>query len=80
MGAAKAGVGVVTFSEKDNCDSLHQTLKDSGARGLLYSPCSQVSEGATRHSFLQKLMPELHSLYPGDALDLPAYPNLKHII
>lgn len=38
MGASKAGVTVVTFSEKENCDSLHQALKDSGARGLLFSP------------------------------------------
>jgi hypothetical protein len=29
MGAAKAGVTIVSFSEKDNLDSLHQTLKDS---------------------------------------------------
>jgi hypothetical protein len=25
-------------------------------------------------------MPELHSLYPGDELNLKNYPNLKHII
>ena len=37
MGASKAGVTVVTFSEKESCDSLHQALQDSGARGLLFS-------------------------------------------
>ena len=40
MGAAKAGVVVVTFSEKDNLDSLHQTLKESSAKGLIFSPSS----------------------------------------
>ena len=38
MGAMKAGVAVVTFSEKDNIDALNQTLKDSGAKGLMFSP------------------------------------------
>jgi len=43
MGAAKAGVSIVTFAEKDSQDSLHQTLKDSGARGLLFSPTTEIS-------------------------------------
>lgn len=38
MGAFKAGVAVVTFDEKDSVDALSQTLKDSGARGFLFSP------------------------------------------
>jgi hypothetical protein len=38
MGAIKAGVTVVTFDEKDNLDALDQTLRDSGVRGLLFSP------------------------------------------
>lgn len=38
MGAAKAGVSIVLFNEKDNCDALNQTLKDSGARGMFFSP------------------------------------------
>lgn len=60
MGASKAGVTVVTFSEKENCDALHSALKDSGARGLLFSPATEVSEdGTTRTDFVNKLMPEL---------------------
>jgi len=38
MGAAKAGVSVVTHDEKNDCDALHHTLQDSGARGLVFSP------------------------------------------
>lgn len=38
MGAFKAGVTIVTFDEKDNQDAFHQSLKDSGAKGLLLSP------------------------------------------
>jgi hypothetical protein len=38
MGAIKAGVTIVTFDEKDNLDALNQTLKDSGAKGFLFSP------------------------------------------
>jgi len=82
MGAAKAGVQVVTHSEKDECDSLHQALKDSGARGLFFSPSTTTNEEGTtnRQTFLQKLMPELESLYPGDALNLKNYPMLKQIV
>lgn len=81
MGAAKAGVTLVTFDEKEDCDALHSVLKDSGARGLLYSSSAHVDANkATRQSFLQKLMPELHSLYPGDGLNLKSYPMLKQLI
>lgn len=44
MGASKAGVTVVTFSEKDSVDALHQTLKDSKAKGLIFSPSTKVDE------------------------------------
>ena len=81
MGAFKAGVQIVTFDEKDSIDALNSTLKDSGARGFILSPQTHINhEEHTRQSFLQKLMPELHSLYPGDELSLKAYPHLKQII
>jgi hypothetical protein len=38
MGAIKAGVTIVTFDEKDSIDSLNDTLRDSGARGIMFSP------------------------------------------
>ena len=83
MGAFKAGVSIVDFNEKESIDALNQTLKDSGARGFLFSPSTVVSRDekthseVTRQTFLQKLMPELHNLYPGDELSLKNYPNLK---
>lgn len=66
MGAFKAGVSIVTFSEKDSVEALNQALKDSGARGFMFSPSTVVSHDqkahteVTRQTFLQKLMPELH--------------------
>lgn len=85
MGAIKAGVTIVTYQEKDEIDALNQTLKDSGAKGLMFSPQTVISQETngqtvTRQSYLQKLLPELHSLYPGDELQLKNYPNLKQII
>ena len=86
MGAFKAGVSIVTFNEKESIDALNQTLRDSGARGFMFSPSTVVSQDekshteVTRQTFLQKLMPELHNLYPGDELSLKNYPNLKQII
>ena len=38
MGAFKAGVSIVTFDEKESVDALNHALKDSGARGFLFSP------------------------------------------
>jgi hypothetical protein len=49
----------------------------------MFSPSTVVSQDektkseVTRQTFLQKLMPELHGLYPGDELSLKSYPNLK---
>jgi hypothetical protein len=81
MGAAKAGVQVVTFSEKNDIDSLHSALRDSGARGLYFSPGTEANDnGDNRASFINKLMPELDSLYPGDAIKIQAYPMLKQIV
>lgn len=84
MGAFKAGVSIVTFNEKESIDALNHALKDSGARGFLFSPQTVVSHEnnhhVTRQTFLQKLMPELHDLYPGDELSLKAFPDLKQII
>jgi len=44
MGAAKAGVTIVTFDEKNDIDALHQTLRDSGATGMIFSNNSHVNE------------------------------------
>ena len=81
----KAGVSVVTFEEKDESDALNQTLRDSGARGLFFSPQTVIEQdregnNVTRETYLKKLMPELHKMYPGDDLDLKNYPHLKQII
>ena len=81
MGAAKAGVTVVTFDEKNSEGALDQTLRDSGARGLFFSPTTSINEnGDTRVSLVQKLMPSLESKYPGDELSLSSYPNLRSIV
>jgi long-subunit acyl-CoA synthetase (AMP-forming) len=49
MGAAKAGVSIVTFEEKNSKDSLHEALRSSGARGILFSPNTEVnSDGQSR--------------------------------
>jgi long-subunit acyl-CoA synthetase (AMP-forming) len=81
MGAIKAGVTVVTFSEKDDKDALYSTLAESKARGLIFSPSTKVDKiHSNREAILHKLMPELHSLYPGDELALKNFPDLKQII
>lgn len=72
----------MTFDEKDNIDAVHHALSNSDARGLMFSPQTVISKEAngeqvTRKTFLQKLMPELNELYPGDELNLKNYPHLK---
>ena len=44
MGAFKAGVQIVTFDEKDSMDAFNSTLKDSGARGLIFSPQTNIHD------------------------------------
>jgi len=80
MGAAKAGVTVVTFNEKNDIDALHQALRDSGARGIVFSPSTEADECCNRADYINKLMPELDKLYPGDAINVRSYPLLKQII
>ena len=84
MGAIKAGVTIVSFDEKDSLDALNSTLKDSQAKGFMLSPSTVISQDGhntlTRQTYLHKLMPELHSLYPGDELALQNYPHLKQIV
>ena len=50
MGAFKAGVSIVTFNEKESIDALNQTLKDSGARGFMFSPSTVVSHDEKSHT------------------------------
>ena len=57
MGAAKAGVQIVTFAEKNEQGALHEALVNSGARGLVFSPSSAMSEKENRKASLLKLMP-----------------------
>ena len=53
MGAAKAGVSVVIFNEKNDKDAFHQALRDSGARGLIFSPSTAVNDnGDSRQTIL----------------------------
>jgi long-subunit acyl-CoA synthetase (AMP-forming) len=54
MGAIKAGVQIVTFDEKENIDSLNHALKDSGARGFLFSPQTVVSQEKQTHTTVSR--------------------------
>ena len=42
MGAIKAGVTIVVFDEKDNIDALNEALRSSKARGILFSPGTEI--------------------------------------
>ena len=47
----------------------------------MFSPGTEIDEnGESRLSILQKAMPELDKLYPGDEMSLSSFPNLKQII
>ena len=52
LGSIKAGVSVVTFDEKDNSEAFGQALAQSKAKGLIFSPSTETSEGQTRLTFL----------------------------
>lgn len=81
MGAIKAGVKVVTFSEKDSAEALDHALASTQAKGLLFEPSNQVNEqGTTRLDMVHSLMPELKTMYFGDELNVAKYPHLHHVV
>jgi acyl-CoA synthetase (AMP-forming)/AMP-acid ligase II len=80
MGAIKAGIAVVTFDEKDSAEAFDHALATSKAKGLIFSPSTEAGEDQTRKTFLQSMMPELATMYGGQALNLAKYPNLRHIV
>lgn len=80
MGSFKAGVQVVTFAEKDSIDALDHALKSTNAKGLFFTPDNRVDQAQTRASLVDKLMPELRTMYSGDELSVKAYPSLRHIV
>ena len=81
MGAIKAGITIVTFDEKENQDALDTALGSSQAKGLIFSPSTQMEDGKnTRGTFLSNLIPELSSLRFGDEINSDKYPYLKTIV
>ena len=44
MGAAKAGVTVVSFYEKDSLEALDNALRSTNAKGLFFSPGTHIGE------------------------------------
>jgi hypothetical protein len=75
----KTGVTLVNFSESSSKDALHHALSSSNSKGLIFSPNTQIDEGAKRLDAVQELMPELSSMYLGQELHSRAYPHLKNI-
>ena len=61
-------------------DALDHTLASSKAKGLIISPSTEAENGETRQTFMQKLMPELSTMYAGEELNLAKYPHLRHIV
>lgn len=81
MGAMKAGVSIVTFDEKDSEDAFNSALSDSGVRGLILSPGTEMEGTAgKREDCLLKQMPELKTHLPGNHLSISAFPHLRQII
>ena len=54
MGAIKAGVSLVSFHEKESKDALDHAVRTTNAKGLFFSPGTQVGDdGSTsRKTFL----------------------------
>jgi len=80
MGAIKAGVSVVTLTDKENADALDHALSSTKAKGLIFAPDAMMANKQSRINTINKLMPELSKMYLGDELNVAKYPNLKQII
>jgi long-subunit acyl-CoA synthetase (AMP-forming) len=80
LGAMKTGVTLVNFSENSCKDALDHALKSSNAKGLIFSPNTEIDQSTKRADVLHELMPELNSMYFGEELVSNAYPHLNHIV
>ena len=70
----------MTFREHDDKAQVDRVLKSSNARGLLFSPQTNITNQEKRVDVAHELIPELEGLYLGDELSSSAYPSLKHVI
>ena len=80
LGSMKAGVQLVNFSEASSKDALDHALKSTNAKGLIFSPNTPIDGENNRITALQRLIPELSSMYFGEELNSCAYPHLDRVI
>ena len=79
IGAIKAGVSIVAVDSKDQINHIGDTLDESGANGILFSPHTKTS-GEQRANLLLELLPELIDHYPGEKLKVNNFPNLRNVM
>ena len=80
FGAIKAGVTVVCVNEKDSKDALDHAISSTGAKGLIFSPDTELTGDISRRQAVEHLMPELAKSYLGDEVKLGRYPHLEHVV
>ncbi|CAI2374099.1 unnamed protein product [Moneuplotes crassus] len=80
IGAIKAGVSVVSVNSNDEIHHIRDTLYQSGAHGILFSPHTSVDARTQRANLLLDLMPELIDHVPGQTLKVGDFPELRHVI
>jgi len=70
----------VTFDELDTIQDVERGLKETSAKGFIYSPSTLNSSNEKRANEIYKLIPELASFFPGDEFSCAAFPSLKNLI
>lgn len=77
LAAFKIGVTIVTFDERDSVLDISRGLKETKARGLIFSPSTLNFDNTKRANEIYTLIPEISSFQLGDNFSCKAFPDLK---
>lgn len=80
LGAIKAGVSIVAVGQNDEIHHIGDTIFQSGANGILFSPHTSLDGRTQRANLLLDLMPELIDHVPGQQLKVDNFPELRNVI
>ncbi|CAI2374061.1 unnamed protein product [Moneuplotes crassus] len=80
LGAIKAGVSIVAVGQNDDAHHIGDTIFQSEANGILFSPHTSINGKTQRANLLLDLMPELIDHTPGQELKVDNFPELRNVI
>ena len=70
----------MTFDEKDSILDVARGLKETAAKGLIFSPSTLNQGNEKRANEIYKLVPEIAAFHAGDEFSCKNFPSLKTLM